>query len=285
LSLTAIVRINYLRRGCSRCCDNWPGKAASAFNHIGPKALQGAASNSLILGAAALPHPLEATSANHPKEGLSLKTPDEFAEAMKAREALSHGDINGSLAAPGTGGKQYSPCPQTRLLNTLALLLCGGVALWMAWRGLGNHHPLLAGVVALGAVLAITGVAYVTTVRVVIDDRTLVRTWLMGRRVIVLEDIAQLGLVQYKGTVSLLIRKSRWRQLSLSSDAFDWQDVRCMHRDILLALGLDTEPMWPTVPRWLGMLDVAAVLSYRRFQAERQGSDGGCDGAHLEKVF
>lgn len=206
---------------------------------------------------------------------MSLKTPDEFAEAMKEREALSSGDINGSHAAPGTGSKHYSPCPQTRLLNTLALLVCGGVALWGVWRGLGNHHPLLAGVFALGAAVAITGLAYVATVRVVIDDRTLVRTWLVGRRVIVLEDIAQLGLAQYKGTVSLIIRKSRWRQLSLSSDTFDWQDVRCMHRDILLALGLDTEPMWPAAPRWLGMLDVAAVLSYRRFQAEMQGSDGG----------
>ncbi|RDI96869.1 hypothetical protein DVT68_19265 [Dyella solisilvae] len=206
---------------------------------------------------------------------MSLKTPDEFAEAMNARGALSSGDINGSQATPGTGGKHYSPRPQSRLLNTLALLVCGGVALWGAWRGLGNHHPLLAGLFALGAVVAITGLAYVATVRVVIDDRTFVRTWLLGRRVIVLEDIAQLGLVQYKGTVSLLVRRSRWRQLSLSSDTFDWQDVRCMHRDILLALGLDTEPMWPTAPRWLGMLDVAAVLSYRRFQAEMQGSDGG----------
>lgn len=206
---------------------------------------------------------------------MSLKTPEEFAEAMKGRHAPSSGDINCTHAGPGTGSKHYSPCPQTCLLNTLALLVCGGVALWGAWRGLSNHHPLLAGIFALGAIYAITGLAYVATVRVVIDDRTLVRTWLVGRRVIVLEDIAQLGLVQYKGTVSLLIRKSRWRQLSLSSDAFDWQDVRCMHRDILLALGLDTEPMWPTAPRWLGMLDVAAVLSYRRFQAEMQGSDGG----------
>jgi hypothetical protein len=142
-------------------------------------------------------------------------------------------------------------------------------------RGLGNRHPLLAGLFAFGTAVAITGVAYVATVRVVIDDRAFASTWLVGRRVIVLEDIAQLGLVQYKGTVSLLIRKSRWRQLSLSSDAFDWQDVRCMHRDILLALSLDTEPMWPTAPRWLGMLDVAAVLRYRRFQAEMQESDGG----------
>jgi hypothetical protein len=216
-----------------------------------------------------------ARSADHPEEEMSLKTPDEFAEAMKGRGTLSSGDINGSHAVPDTGSKHYSPCPQTRLLNTLALLVCGGVALWWAWRGLGNHHPLLAGIFALGAAVAIAGVVYVATVRVVIDDRTLVRAWLVGQRVIVLEDIAQLGLVQYKGTVSLLIRKSRWRQLSLSSDAFDWQDVRCMHRDILLALGLDTEPMWPTAPRWLGMLDVAAVLSYRRFQAEMQGSDGG----------
>jgi len=206
---------------------------------------------------------------------MSLKTPDEFAEAMKGRGAFPSRDINGSDAALGTGSKHYSPCPQTSLLNTLMLLVCGGAALWMAWRGLGNHDPLLAGVFALGAAVAIASVAYLATVRVVIDDRTLVRTWLAGRQVIVLEDIAQLGLVQYKGTVSLLIRKSRWRQLSLSSDAFDWQDVRCMHRDILLALGLDTEPMWPTAPRWLGMLDVAAVLSYRRVQAEMQGSDGG----------
>lgn len=206
---------------------------------------------------------------------MSLKTPDEFAEAMKGREALSPEDINGFHAAPDAGSKHYSPCPRTRMLNTLALLLCGGVALWSAWRGLGNHHPLLAGIFVLGAAVAVAGVVYVATVRVVIDDRTLVRAWLVGRRVIVLEDIAQLGLVQYRGTVSLLIRKSRWRQLSLSSDAFDWQDVRCMHRDILLALGLNTEPMWPMAPRWLGMLDVAAVLRYRRFQAEMQGTDGG----------
>lgn len=206
---------------------------------------------------------------------MSLKTPDEFAEAMKGREVPFSGGINGSNAASDTKSKQYSPYPQTRALNTLALLVCGGMALWWAWRGMGKHHPLLAGVFALGAAVAIAGLAYVATVRVFIDDRTLVRTWLLGRRVIVLEDIAQLGLVQYKGTVSLLIRKSRWCQLSLSSNTFDWQDVRCMHRDILLALGLDTEPMWPAAPRWLGMLDVAAVLSYRRFQTEMQGSGGG----------
>lgn len=206
---------------------------------------------------------------------MSLKTPDEFAEAMKGRGALSPGGTSGSHAAPGSGSKHYSPRPQTRLFNTLALLLCGGTALWWAWRGLGNHHPLLAGTFVLGAAVAITGMVYVATVRVVIDDRTFVRTWLVGRRVIVLEDIAQLGLVQYKGTVSLLIRKSRWRQLSLSSDVFDQQDVRYMHREILLALGLDTEPMWPTAPRWLGMLDVAGVLNYRRFQAEMRGADGG----------
>lgn len=206
---------------------------------------------------------------------MSLKTPDEFAEVMKGRGPLSAGAIDSSHATVGAGSKHYSPHPPMRLLNSLALLVCGGWALWEGWRGLGTHHPLLACVCALGAVVAVTGLAYVATVRVVIDDRTLVRTWLVGRRIIVLEDIAQLGLVQYKGTVSLVIRKSRWRQLSLSSNSFDWQDVRCMHRDILLALGLDTEPMWPTAPRWQGMLDVAAVLNYRRFQAEMQGSDGG----------
>lgn len=216
-----------------------------------------------------------ASIADHPEEGVSLKTLDGFAEAMNEKRALSSGDSNGSHAGLGVLSKHYSPRPPKRLLNAMALLVCGGMALWWAWQGLGNHHPLLAGLAAVGAAVAFTGLVYVATVHVVIDDRTLVRTWLIGRRVIVLEDIAQLSLSQYKGTVSLVIRKSRWRQLSLSSDTFDWQDVRCMHRDILLALGLDTEPMWPTAPRWLGVLDVAAVLRYRRFQAETRGSDGG----------
>jgi hypothetical protein len=194
---------------------------------------------------------------------MRLKTPEEFAEVLRARGA----------AAPGgsdTKNKHYSPYPQTRVLNALALLVYAGMLLWWAWRGLGNHHPLLAGVFVLGAAALIAGMPYVATVRVLIDDRTLVRTWLLGRQVIVLETIAQLGLVQYKGTVSLSIWKSRWRHLSLSSNTFDWQDVRCMHRDILLALGLDTQPMWPTAPRWLGKLDVAAVLRYRRFQSKMQ---------------
>jgi hypothetical protein len=220
-----------------------------------------------IIRAVALPL-FAVTDADVLEEEMSLKTPDEFAEVMKEREVLSPYDINGSHAAHDTGSKRYNPRSQARLLNTLVLLVCGGMALWGAWRGLGNHHPLLAGASALAAAVAVAGLAYVATVRVVIDNRTLVRTWLIGRRVIMLEDIARLGLVQYKGTVSLVIRTSRWRQLSLSSDTFDWQDVRCMHRDILLALGLDTEPMWPAAPRWLGMLDVAAVLRYRRFQAE-----------------
>lgn len=211
---------------------------------------------------------------------MRLKTPEEFAAAMTGRGALPAGDIRGSYAVvPDNGSRHYSPHPRTRLLNTLALLVCGGVALWWAWRGLGNHHPLLAVFFALGAAVAFTGVVYVATVRVVIDDRMLMRAWLLGRRVLVLEDIAQLGLVQYKGTVSLVIWRSRWRQLSLSSDTFGTQDVRCMHRDILLALGLDTEPMWPTTPHWLGMLDVAAVLRYRRFQAEMLADQHCADGA------
>ncbi|WP_130620897.1 hypothetical protein [Dyella amyloliquefaciens] len=63
-----------------------------------------------------------------------MKTPDEFVEAMKGREALSSGDINGSHAAPDRVGKHYIPHPKARLLNTLLLLLCGGMALW----GLGG---------------------------------------------------------------------------------------------------------------------------------------------------
>ncbi len=31
---------------------------------------------------------------------------------------------------------------------------------------------------------------------------------------------------------------------------------------------MDTEPIWPTAPRWFGMLDVTAVLSYRRLSRE-----------------
>ena len=115
------------------------------------------------------------------------------------------------------------------------------------------------------------GVAYVSTVRVAIDARSIVRTWLCGRRLVVWEDIRQLGLSQYKGSVSLVIRQKKKRLMSLSSDTFDWQDIRCMHRDILLALGLDTQPMWPASPRYLGFLDVEQVLRYKRFLAEAPG--------------
>jgi hypothetical protein len=173
-----------------------------------------------------------------------------------------------SATTPDAGGKHYGPPSYMCRTNVVMLVVGIGVMLWLTSRAVEQARWLHVGVLLLAAVLMGAGLAYVATVRVTIDKRTIERTWLGGRRVIVLEDIGKLGLSQYQGTVSLVIRGRQKGAMRLSSDTFDWQDIRRMHRDILLALGLDSEPMWPQSPRYLGFLDVEQVLRYKRFQAE-----------------
>lgn len=180
-------------------------------------------------------------------------------------------DFYRSPPTPDTGVKHYRPAAYVGRLNVVMLLAGIGFMLWLARNAADQTRWLATGVLLLVAVLMVAGLAYVSTVRVAIDARTVTRTWLGGRRLIVLEDIRQLGLSQYKGTVSLVIRHRTKRGMTLTSDTFDWQDIRCMHRDILLALGLDSEPMWPQSPRYLGFVDVEQVLRYKRFQAEVSG--------------
>ncbi len=177
-------------------------------------------------------------------------------------------DFNRCPAATDAEIKHYRPTSAGRWRNIIILGVGVGGTLWFARNAADHAHWLAAAMWGLFAVLMATGLVYVSTVRVSIDARTVVRTWLGGRRTIVLEEIGQLGLSQYKGTVSLVIRQRRKLFMSLTSNTFDWQDIRCMHRDILLALGLDTQPMWPGSPRHVGSLDVEQVLRYRRFQAE-----------------
>jgi hypothetical protein len=142
-----------------------------------------------------------------------------------------------------------------------------------------DNHMAGAKSVCAGTLIALGGVAlidallftcavYWSTVRVAIDERVLVRTWLWNRRVVVLQDICQLSLLSGKDTLMLLIRYGKRQSISLTSNAFDKQDVRRMHRDILVNLGFDSEPMWPTNPGYFGRLDIAQMLRYRRFQRE-----------------
>lgn len=177
-------------------------------------------------------------------------------------------DFHRSPATADSEIKHYRPTSAGRWRNIIILGVGVGGTLWFARNAADRTHWLATGLWGLVAVLLATGLVYVLTVRVAIDARTIRRTWLAGHRTIVLEEIGQLGLSQYKDTVSLVIRQRRRLFMSLSSDTFDWQDIRCMHRDILLALGLDTQPMWPGSPRHVGSLDVEQVLRYRRFQAE-----------------
>jgi hypothetical protein len=184
-------------------------------------------------------------------------------------------DFHRSPVTPDTGVKRYRPTSVTRRLNVVMLAGAIGVMLWLAKNASDLQRWFSVVGLLLIAFFMAALLAYVSTVRVAIDARSIVRTWLGGRRVIVLEDIAKLGLSQYKGSVSLVIRPRKKRRMSLSSDTFDWQDIRCMHRDILLALRLDDQPMWPQSPRFIGFLDVEQVLRYRRFLAEAPGRGVG----------
>lgn len=174
-------------------------------------------------------------------------------------------------AIPDTGVKHYRPTPQMRSLNVVMLGSGIGVILWLLRNAAWQTHWLAAGALLLVAALMAAGLVYALTVRVTIDPQAIQRNWLCGRRAMVLKDIRQLGLAQYKGSVTLMISVRQKPSMSLSSDMFGLQDIRCMHRDILLAIGLDDEPMWPRSPRYLGFLDVEQVLRYRRFQAEVSG--------------
>jgi len=192
-------------------------------------------------------------------------------------------DFYRPTAVPDSEIKHYRPLPRTRMFCAALLVGCIGFFLSLlrgaTWR---TDWQLF-----LIAVLMVIGLIYALTVRVAIDARTITRSWLAGRRVVVLENIGELGFDQsVKGGPSLVIRGKKKRSvnlLTLSSDIFELQDIRCMHRDILLALGLDDdEPMWHGGS--LGYLDVQQVLRYKRFKedAARRGSAASAEDQHLK---
>ncbi|MDE2281115.1 MAG: hypothetical protein KGK04_16215 [Xanthomonadaceae bacterium] len=185
-------------------------------------------------------------------------------------------------AIPDSEIKHYCPRPRTRMFYAALLVGCIGFFLWL-FRGMAWRADWLLLLIAVSIVI---GLIYALTVRVVIDARTITRSWLAGRRVVVLESIEELGFDQgVKGGPSLVIRGTKKRSvnlLTLSSDIFELQDIRCMHRDILLALGLDDdEPMWREGP--LGYLDVQQVLRYKHFKedAAKRASAASAEDQHL----
>lgn len=191
-------------------------------------------------------------------------------------------DFYRPTAVPGSEIKHYRPRPPTRMLYAALLVGCIGFFLWLL-RGTAWRADWLLLLIAVSMVI---GLIYALTVRVVIDARTITRSWLAGRRVVVLENIGKLGFTQYKGSVSLLIRGTKKRGMNLlrfSSDTFDLQDIRCMHRDILLALGLDDEPTRPQSPVRLGFMDIEQMLRYKHFKedAAKRASAASAEDQHL----
>lgn len=164
--------------------------------------------------------------------------------------------------------KRYSPWRGSLIPNWVLFGAWIGITIWLAPKAIAQGALLLCGVFALIDALLFTCLVYWSTVRIAIDGRAIVRTWLWGRRVVVLEDIGQMSLFQAKDSLVLHIRYGQKQSMSLTSNAFDKQDVRRMHRDILVALGFRSEPMWPTNPGYFGRLDIAQMLRYKRFQEE-----------------
>jgi hypothetical protein len=96
----------------------------------------------------------------------------------------------------------------------------------------------------IGSFLLALWLVFQLTIRVEMDEQTILRSWMFGRTIVPVQEISRLDWGGSKGQQILTIRfKKRWIQLSsLSITRSELQEIQ---HDILLFRGLDGQALWP----------------------------------------
>ena len=148
--------------------------------------------------------------------------------------------------------KSFQASWGSRLCLLLFVAPCIVLFFWVGF-GIASRENVLVGLIfVLTAVLLITWSVFMLTMRVNMNDDSIVRTWLLGRKVVSVHDITTLRWGGGRGQtiLSIVYGKSR-RFIMLSSIVVPSEELLGIQKDILTARGLEGEALWPPMAAYV----------------------------------
>lgn len=147
--------------------------------------------------------------------------------------------------------KHYAPSMRSRLSGLVVVVPGSTLCFWVGVSLALQWHVFVGVVYVVLGMLLILRLLYGLTMRVDMDTKSIMRTWLLGRRIVPIDDIHRLSWGGGRGQLLLGIHYGKKRHIQLGSTELTKEELREMQRDILAIRGLEGEPLWPRMTEYV----------------------------------
>ncbi|MBD8900191.1 hypothetical protein [Rhodanobacter sp. DHG33] len=148
--------------------------------------------------------------------------------------------------------KSFQASWGSRLCVLLFVAPCVGLFFWVGFEIASRQNILVGLIFVLVAVFLSIWIAFMLTMRIDMSDDSIVRTWLLGRKVVPIHDITTLrwGGARGQTILSIVYGKSR-RFITISSIVVSREKLLGIQKDVLAARGLEGEVLWPPMAAYV----------------------------------
>jgi hypothetical protein len=141
--------------------------------------------------------------------------------------------------------KSYTASWGSRICLLLFVVPGSAMFFWAGFAIYESRNVLVGLIFEVVAVLLSIWLIFMLTTRVDMNDRSIVRSWLFGRKVVPIEDITKLQWGGARGQTILTVMYGKRRFIGLSSIVVSRENLLGMQKDILALHGLEGESLWP----------------------------------------
>lgn len=152
--------------------------------------------------------------------------------------------------------KSYRPSSKSRLVTLLVGLPGAALFLFTGAIGVGQMPLLLSCAFFAVGIAVARQVLFDLTMRVEMDGHSITRTWLLGNKIVPIDEIHRLSWGGARGVLILTIHYGAKRFIQISSNSLDRRELRAIHDDALAARGLEGVPLMPRFAKYVGYVDI-----------------------------
>lgn len=158
----------------------------------------------------------------------------------------------------------YRPSRLTQL-TLLVFVLPVACLMFLAGTRVADRENLLVGVSFIAAAAALLAfLVFNLTMRVVVDERSVTRSWLLGSTTVQVSEITRFAWAGARGVLILTISYGKRKFIQLSSNALTKEELRGIYKDLLAkalaAQGLEGQPLRPLFSESVGYVDIAEMV-------------------------
>lgn len=146
---------------------------------------------------------------------------------------------------------RYTASMRSRLSALVIVVPASTLCFWVAMSVVLKGHVFICAAFIVMGVLLSMRLAYGLSMRVDMDTKSIVRTWLFGRTIVPIDNIHRLSWGGGRGNVFLSIHYGKKHSIQLGSTELAKEELREIQRDILSFRGLEGEPLWPRMAEYV----------------------------------